>query len=213
MLFHALFSEGAAACRQRRSTPKSTTPNTCSTVGSPRTPRMPRMLWPARPELPSLLHCRAPGPPRTAAAGASHQRPRGTPPCQRPARHQLPLASAPAADHAATLWQWCCPIGRAAADLHLVGDSHARSVPAARHGLEIGHKLASGAASGRIGRCPPGQPCAAWPSSRARRTQKAEKIAAPRGVRARAGEGRCPRAVRRSRDDPVRCTAASDAQR
>ena len=27
--------------------------------------------------------------------------------CQRPARHQLPPASAPAADHAATLWQWC----------------------------------------------------------------------------------------------------------
>jgi len=65
-------------------------------------------------------------------------------------------------------------------------------VPAARHGLEIGHKLASGAASGRIGRCPPGQPCAAWPSSGARRTQKAKKNAAPRGVRARAGEGRGP---------------------
>jgi hypothetical protein len=64
--------------------------------------------------------------------------------CQRPARHQLPLASAPAADHAATLWQWCCPIGRGGArSAPLVGDSHARSAPAARHGLEIGHKLAS----------------------------------------------------------------------
>ena len=29
--------------------------------------------------------------------------------------------------------------------------------PAARHGLEVGHKLSSGAASGRIGRCPPGR--------------------------------------------------------
>jgi hypothetical protein len=28
-------------------------------LGSPRTPRMPRMLWPARPELPSLLHRRS----------------------------------------------------------------------------------------------------------------------------------------------------------
>jgi hypothetical protein len=147
------------------------------------------------------------------ATGGLRQRPGGT-----PARVLVPNAAvrsggAIGVGRAAAAWLhtrigarcpknapgWCEPRGGCS--------------PAARHGLEIGHKLASGAASGRIGRCPPGQPCAAWPSSRARRTQKAEKIAAPRGVRARAGEGRCPRAVRRSRDDPVRCTAASDAQR
>ena len=38
-------------------------------------------------------------------------------------------------------------------NLHLVVDAHARSSPAARHGLSIRHELASDAASGRIGRC------------------------------------------------------------
>ena len=143
---------------------------------------------------------------RPTPAARRHARARARSQCGRPLRRghrRWPRGSCLAAR---THWRampnapgWCEPRGGCS--------------PAARHGLEIGHKLASGAASGRIGRCPPGQPCAAWPSSRARRTQKAEKIAAPRGVRARAGEGRCPRAVRRSRDDPVCCTAASDAQR
>ena len=38
-------------------------------------------------------------------------------------------------------------------NLHLVVDAHARSSPAARHGLVIRDELASDAASGRIGRC------------------------------------------------------------
>ena len=90
------------------------------------------------------MHGRAPGPPRTAAAGASHQRPRGTPAsaqlatnCRRPARQRPttpPLCG-----------QCCCCIGRAAPDLHLVGDARARSSPAARRGLVIRDELASDA--------------------------------------------------------------------
>ena len=158
------------------------------------------------------MHHRAPRPSlsarRATCASGQAARPRARSFAWRPSHPAAPSACWPRGSclAARTHWRampnapgWCEPRGGCS--------------PAARHGLEIGHKLASGAASGRIGRCPPGQPCAAWPSSRARRTQKAEKIAAPRGVRARAGEGRCPRAVRRSRDDPVCCTAASDAQR
>ena len=43
------------------------------------------------------------------------------------------------------------------------------------HGIDIGHELASDAASGRIGCCWPGLPCAAWPSPGARRTQQARR--------------------------------------
>ena len=92
------------------------------------------------------MHGRAPGPPRTAAAGASHQRPRGTPAsaqlatnCRRPARQRPttpPLCG-----------QCCCCIGRAAPDLHLVVDSRGGSSPAARRGLVIRDELASDAAS------------------------------------------------------------------
>ena len=42
---------------------------------------------------------------RIAREGARHAR-------ERPARRPLPSASAPAADHAAALWQLCCRIGR-----------------------------------------------------------------------------------------------------
>jgi len=108
---------------------------------------------------------------------------------------------------AAAAWQQAAK-RRAAPNLHLMVDSRGGCSPAARHGLGIRHELASDAACGRISRRLPGQPCAAWPSSGARRTQKAERIAAPRGVRARAGDGHRPRGIGRSRAHSVRCRAA-----
>ena len=88
-------------------------------------------------------------------------------------------------------------------------DSRGRRAAVAGHGLVIRHELASVAASGRIGRCSPGQPCAACPSAAARRTQLAEGTAARRALRGRAGDGPYQRATRRPRGHPVRRTAAA----
>ena len=75
----------------------------------------------------------------------------------RPRARSFPMRSSrPAGPSALTTrqlpaWQHAAN-WRAVPILHLVGDSHARCSPAARHGLGIRHELGSDAASGRIGR-------------------------------------------------------------
>jgi len=56
---------------------------------------------------------------RIAREGARHAR-------EGPARRQPPSASAPAADHAAALWQLCCRIGRTTTVAFQMVGSHAR---------------------------------------------------------------------------------------
>ena len=157
------------------------------------------------------MRCRVPGLPRTAAAGTSHQRSRGTPAsaqlainCRRPAR-QRPTT------HAATLWQWCCPqIGRAAPNLLAPGGRFTRRMLTGR-AARAQYSARTRERRGERANWPPlTQPtvCVAWPSSAARRTQKAEKDAALRGVRARAGDDHRPRRIRRPRGHSVRCRAA-----
>ena len=92
--------------------------------------------------------------------------------------------------------------------LHLEVDSRGRCSTVAGHGLVIRHELASVAASGRIGCCCPGQPCAACSSAAARRTQQAADTAARRALRGRAEDGPSQREIRRTPGHPMPRTTA-----
>jgi len=166
---------------------------------SRRAPALPRERVPMR--------CRVPGLPRTAAAGTSHQRSRGTPAsaqlainCRRPARQRpttLRLCGSGAGPQ----------IGRAAPNLHAPGGRFTRRMLTGR-AARAQYSARTRERRGERANWPPlTRPtvCVAWPSSAARRTQKAEKDAALRGVRARAGDGHRPRGIRRPRGHSVRC--------
>ena len=79
-------------------------------------------------------YCRVPGPPRTAAAGASHQRPRGSPASAQLAIIQL---RRPALGQRASSRPRCDSVAVKLPNLHLVGESPGGCSPAARHGLGI----------------------------------------------------------------------------
>ena len=100
-------------------------------------------------------------------------------------------------------------IGTASPSLHRVGDPRVLCAPAEQHRLAIRHEHGSGTASGPIGRCPPGQPVAAWPSPGARRTQKADIGADLRALLARPGADHCPWESGRPREHPSGRTAAT----
>ena len=143
--------------------------------------------------------------------GLAHRRPGGA---RARARVRIAAVRSPGAIGARRAAAACSSTAaeRRASTLHLEVDSRGRcSAVAGRHGLVIRHELASVAASGRIGCCCPGQPCAACahPLQLAwRRTQQAADTAARRALRGRAGDGPSQRAIRRTPGHPMPRTTA-----
>ena len=102
----------ASRARSAPSSPAAPTPATCAAMGGERQPgRHVCQL--------EVLGAAHRGSRRVAPVATRHAR-------GRPARRPPPSAGAPAADHAAALWQLCCRIGRATTVACQVVDSRAR---------------------------------------------------------------------------------------
>jgi hypothetical protein len=157
------------------------------------------------------MRCRVPGLPRTAAAGTSHQRSRGTPAsAQLAINYRRPARQRPTtlrACDSVAVWCWATNWARGAQSPRTwwaiyAADAHR---PRGTGSVFSTNSRATRRAGELAAADPANRVRGLWPSSAARRTQKAEKDAALRGVRARAGDGHRPRGIRRPRGHSVRC--------